>query len=220
MRYEAEMKYKQFMERLVTTEYEIIGVRVPILRSMAKEIIKSGRWQEELQNAPKYHEDVLLHSFIIAEAPITADERLQLLESFFPCMDNWQVVDGLCSSLKEAKKHQHQYWQWLLTLRQSNEPYVIRFIIVMYLTYYLQDDYLQDMLSYFEQVNHDHYYVKMAVAWAISIAFVKHEQQVTQFLHATTLNKWTFNKALQKIIESRQISNEQKRIVQMWKRKY
>lgn len=219
MRYEGEIKYKQFMERLVTTEYEIIGIRVPILRAMVKQMIKDGSWKEELLTAPQYHEDVLIHSFIIAEAPMKVEERLQRLESFFSYMDNWQVVDGLCSSLKEAKKHQQQYWHWLLSLRQSEEPYVIRFVIVMYLTYFLQDDYLQEVLAYFEKVDHDHYYVKMAVAWAISIAFVKHEQQVTRFLHVTMLDTWTFNKALQKIIESKKISNEQKHMVREWKRK-
>lgn len=218
MRYEGEERYKQFVERLVTTDYEIVGVRVPKLRSMVKTFIKTNAWKDVLLQSPQYHEDVLLHSFIIAAAPITVVERQQRLEKFFPYMDNWQVVDGLCSSLKEAKREQNAYWEWLLTLRNTDQPYVIRFVIVMYLTYFLDEYYIDEVLQYVEQLKQDHYYIKMAIAWLISIAFIKDEHRVTKYLQTAQLEKWIYNKALQKITESHRVSMDTKSIVKNWKR--
>ena len=218
MRYLVDEAYKKFNERLVQTKYEIIGVRVPVLRQMAKQMIKDGQWQQVLLEQSKYHEDVQLSCFILSTAPMMVKERQQALENFFPYMDNWQVVDGLCSGLKETKKHPQLYWDWLKTLRASGEPFVIRFVVVMYLSYFLESEHLEDVLVYFESITDDHYYVKMAIAWALSIAFIKDEARLTQFFVQTKLDKWTYNKALQKIIESRQISEDVKMEVRSWKR--
>ena len=164
MRYEADEAYKQFNRKLVDTHYPMVGVRVPVLRHMAKELIASDAWQAFLQEQPVYYEDVQLRAFVLAQAPVTIEARLQLLESFFPYMDNWAVTDGLCSSLKETKKHLATYWHWLQTLRDDPAPFTRRFIYVMYLSYYVTTDYLDEVLAQLEQETTEHYYIQMAVA--------------------------------------------------------
>lgn len=218
MHFSGEAKYKQFTQRLVSTDYEIVGVRVPTLRAMAKKAIQANEWRSILKEKPIVHEDVLLQSFIIAAAPIPVAQRQRRLEQFFSCMDNWQVVDGLCTSLKEAKKEKQSYWEWLRTLRTSDEPFVIRFVLVMYLTYYLDEHYLDDVLQYIEQLENDHYYVKMAIAWCISIAFLNNEQRILTYLKTSKLDKWTYNKAIQKIIESTRVSADKKAQMKMLKK--
>jgi len=37
-----DLKYKEFHSKLTFTKYEIIGIRVPLLRKIAKEIINSN----------------------------------------------------------------------------------------------------------------------------------------------------------------------------------
>ena len=209
MRFSPDEKYKLFNSKLVTTKYPILGVRVPILRAYAKQVLKTNEWKEIINEKPHYHEDIQLKAFIIAAAPMELKHRQQQLEALFPYLDNWQTVDGLCSSLKEVKKNKSHYWNWLSSLRGTNEPFVLRFIIVIYLTYFL-DDYLDDILNYLQSVKSNHYYVKMAIAWAVSIAYIKNEEKVITFLNETKMDDWTYNKALQKIIESTQISNEKK----------
>ena len=219
MYFVGEEAYKQFNKKLVSTQYEILGVRVPVIRNTVKQLIKDDLWQQVLTEVPKYHEEVQLHSFLLAAAPMTINERQQRLQHFFSYIDNWQVVDGLCSSLKEVKMYPQCYWDWLMSLRDSKQPFVVRFIIVMYLVYYLEEPYLESILSYVEQLTVDHYYVKMAVAWTLSIAFIKHRGRITQFFKETAIETWTYNKAIQKIIESKQISPEIKDMVRSWKRK-
>lgn len=217
MRYTADMAYKQFTEKLVDTRYPIVGVRVPVLRQMAKELAQHT-WQAFLQEEPVYYEDVQLRAFVLAQIRVSAQERMRLLENFFPLMDNWAVVDGLCSSLKETKKEPALYWDWLQTLRNSPAPFTRRFIYVMYLTYYLTPDYIDEVLAQLEQETTEHYYIQMAVAWAVSIAYIKQPDKTLHYLQQTTMPTWNYNKAIQKICESRQVTAETKAMLRAMKR--
>ena len=75
----------------------------------------------------------------------------------------------------------------------------------MLLNYYTEAKYLAENLSLLEQIKHDDYYVRMAVAWAISIFFIKQPELTMPFLQNNHLDKFTHNKALQKIAESRAV---------------
>lgn len=218
MRYEADLAYKRFNSRLVETNYPMVGVRVPVLRQMAKALVQSGEWQTFLQQQPVYYEDVQLRAFVLGLVPVTVEKRMQLLEQFFPYMDNWAVTDGLCSSLKEVKAHPDTYWNWLQTLYESDAPYTRRFIYVMYLTYYVTSEYLDEVLIQLEQETTEHYYIQMAVAWAVSIAYIKAPEKVLPFLQHTMMPTWNYNKAIQKICESRQIDAGTKALLRAMKR--
>ena len=51
----------------------------------------------------------------------------------------------------------------------------------------------------------------MAIAWFLSMSYVKHKKETLNYLNnSNNLDDWTHNKTLQKIIESRQISDEEK----------
>ena len=219
MRYDADETYKAFNSKLVPTEWPMVGVRIPQLRQMAMEIVKEQRWEEFLQKQPVYYEDIQLHSFVLARAPMSVLARQQKIEQFFPFMDNWAVVDGLCTSLKEVKKQEQVYWDWLQTLRSDTRPYVQRFIFVMYLNYFVKQPYLETVLEQLEQSTDEHYYVHMAVAWALSIAYIKNPEVVMPFLQNTTMPIVNYNKALQKIRESRQIDCETKELLKSMKRR-
>lgn len=217
MRYEPDASYKAFIERLTPTTYEIVGVCIPTLRAIAKEIVK-GDVAAFLKEDVHYFEDLQLRAFVIGTCRVSPTERLSLIEQFLPLADNWSTIDSLCSSLKEVKKEPVLYWQWLQTLRISEAPFTRRFIYVMYLTYFLTDDYIDEVLQQLEQEESEHYYVKMAVAWALSMAYVKHKGRVLSFLQTTTMPTWTYNKALQKTRESLRVSQHDKQMLQHMKR--
>ena len=213
----ADPTYKAFTERLVETKYEILGVRLPILRLLTKEIV-SGSWEAFIQKPKTTFEEMMLEGFVIASVNVSLNQRLMLIEAFIRKIDNWSVCDSFCSSLKITKKYPKEMWNFLMSLRKDSNPYVLRFIIVMMLMYYLSDDWIDRVLCELQAVQHDDYYVKMAVAWAISIAFIKQQEKARLFLQTANLDLFTFNKALQKIIESRKVSDEIKQEVRQWKR--
>lgn len=218
MAYNGNNQHRQFIEKLVpTTKWPIVGVKMPYLRAIAKEAIQQQVWERVLQKKPNVYEDLFVHAFIIASAPVVLEKRLQLLEAFFPFMDNWAIVDSLCSSLKETKTYKAVYWQWLQTL-SFDEPYVERFVYVMYLHYFIDELYIEDVLQQLEQSTSTHYYVHMAVAWATSIAYIKKPHMVMPFLQTTTMPTKNYNKALQKICESTQVTNDVKAHIKKLKR--
>ena len=93
----------------------------------------------------------------------------------------------------------------------SKREFELRFAIVMILDYYIEKEYLEKDFNIFNQIKSDKYYVKMAVAWAISICLIKFYNETIEYLENNTfLDNWTYNKAIQKAIESYRITNEQK----------
>jgi len=56
------------------------------------------------------------------------------------------------------------------------------------------------------------------VAWAISVCLIKFYDETIKFLESSDLDKYTYNKSLQKAIESYRITDEQKNILRKMKK--
>ena len=101
----------------------------------------------------------------------------------------------------------------------STQEYEIRFAVVCLLDFFIQEDFIDRILSFFSSIHHDGYYVKMAIAWAVSVCYVKFPEKTESFLLQNTLDDFTHNKAIQKIRESFRVSKEKKEKLKQWKRK-
>ena len=58
----------------------------------------------------------------------------------------------------------------------------------------------------------------MAVAWAISLCFVKFEEKTMNYIKNNKLDDFTYNKSLQKICESLRVDKDMKAIIKSMKR--
>lgn len=206
-----DLRYKEFHSKLCSnTKYEIIGVRVPILRSISKDIIKEN-YKDFLDNyKPEYYEEIILKALVIGNSKINIDETIFYLRKFIPLIDNWAVCDTLCSNLKITNKNKEKMWKFLQKYAVSIKEYEVRFAIVMFLNYYIDKEYLNDIFYMIDNVNNNDYYVKMAIAWFISIAYIKEKNITLEYLKFSKIDDWTFNKSIQKIIESYRVSDEEK----------
>ncbi|WP_010288840.1 DNA alkylation repair protein [Kurthia massiliensis] len=212
-------QYELFMRKLVPNEPHIIGVRIPALRLMAKEIIKQDpiAFLKTVEN--RYFEETQLEGFVIGTMKVRPEERIPYVTAFVPKIRNWSVCDGFCSVLKDAKKHQALYWSLVERYAASDQPYEQRFAAVMILNYFVNDTYLEKALAVLDHLKHDDYYVKMGVAWAVSICFIRKPIETMPYLHNNHLDDWTYNKALSKITESLRVSKETKDRIRAMKRK-
>ncbi len=202
--------YQQFSASLLPTITNILGVRIPALRIMAKQIVKDD-WRIYLQQADhEYFEEVMLQGMVIGYAEMDIEERLQYMTDFVPKIDNWSVCDRFCGGLKFTSTHQQPVWEFILPYLSSEHEYEVRFAVVMLLTYYVDEYYIQDVLRHLDRVQHEGYYVKMAVAWAISICYIHLPEPTMHYLQHNQLDRFTYNKALQKITESYRIDPETK----------
>ena len=96
--------------------------------------------------------------------------------------------------------------------------YEIRFGVVMSMQLFIDDEHIGQLLEEYDAIRHDGYYVKMAVAWALSVCFVKFPEITMQYLKQNTLDDFTYNKTLQKIIESYRVDAETKKLIKQMKR--
>ncbi|KGP79038.1 MULTISPECIES: DNA alkylation repair protein [unclassified Paenibacillus] len=214
-----EPEYQKFSAALIPNITNLLGVRLPEIRKMAKQIVKED-WRAYLKTADDdYFEEVMLQAMVIGHAQADIEELLHHIAWFVPKIDNWSVCDSFCGGLKYTKAHLDQVWQFLQPYLVSNQEYDIRFGVVMLLNFYMEEKYISEVLISLDRIRHDGYYVKMAVAWAISIAYVKQPEATLRYLQDNSLDDFTYNKALQKITESYRVDSETKQIIRSMKRK-
>lgn len=207
----ADTKYKEFHSKLCPSTENIIGVRVPILRNYAKELSKKYEIGELLkQIGNKYYEEIMLQGMLIGlnKDDFTVIEKQ--IKQFVPKINNWAVCDVFCSGLKITKKYKDKMWNLIHEYLSSNKEFEIRFGVVMILDYYIEKEYLESIFEIFDNITSTDYYVQMAVAWAISIALIKFYEDTVKYLRTANLDDFTYNKAIQKAIESYRISDEKK----------
>lgn len=215
----ADPEYRDFHSRLLPGVDNVLGVRVPMLRQLAKEIAKGG-WETFLgENDREWYENDMLQGLVIGCAKMDFEKRLALTKEFVPRINNWAVCDVFCGSLKETKKHREQVWEFLTPYLRSDQEYEIRFGVVMLLSHFVEEDYRERAFEAFDAISSEAYYVRMAVAWAVSVYFVHFPEESMAYLRDNRLDDWTYNKALQKIIESYRVSKETKDLIRSMKRK-
>lgn len=215
----ADPKYKEFHSGLCPGTDNIIGVRVPVLRNYAKELLREYGINELLKQIDnQYYEEIMLQGMLIGLANQDFETMQKQIEEFVPKIDNWAVCDIFCASLKTTKKKKEKMWQFIQKYLLSDQEFEIRFGVVMILDYYIEEDYLEKDFKIFDAITSQAYYVQMAVAWAISICLIKFYDKTIKYLETAKLNNFTYNKALQKAIESYRIVEEKKEILRRIKR--
>jgi len=214
----SDNQYKQFHSGLCPGTNNIIGVRVPILKNYAKEIAKQD-YKAYLENArDDYYEEVMLQGIVIGFAKMNIEESQYYLTRFIPKIDNWAICDVTIATLKLTKKYKKEMWEFIQNYLKSSKEFELRFAIVMMLDYYITQDYIEQVLQILNNIKHDGYYVKMAVAWAISVAFTKFPEKTWQLIKNNKLDDFTYNKSLQKIVESYRVDDMVKQEIKQMKR--
>ena len=211
--------YLQFSSALIPGAQEMIGVRLPALRDLAKEIAKAD-WQTFLHEYPcDYFEETMLKGMVIGCVRTETPERLQLMASFIPQIANWSVCDSFCASVRVNQKNRNEIWDFMQGYFQSDGEFEVRFAVVMLLMHYINRDYIEQALFLLERADHPGYYAGMATAWALSVCYVKFPAETERFLVNCTLSDFVYNKTLQKIIESRRVDAEVKEKLRARKRR-
>lgn len=211
--------YQEFHSGLCPNVNDIIGVRIPELRKLAKKISKENP-KEYLEKVPKeYYEEKMLQGFVIGYMKATLEERLTYLDKFVPVIDNWAICDCCASTFKFTNQYQKEMWKYIQKYLSSKKEFELRFAVIMLMDYYIKEEYIDKVLEIYNNINNEGYYVKMGIAWALSVCYVKFQSKTTKLLQNNQLDDFTYNKALQKMIESDRIDNMSKRKLKEMKRR-
>ena len=216
----SDTKYKEFHSSLCPGTENIIGVRVPILRNYAKELFSVQNWKETIKQIDnQYYEEIMLQGMLIGQAKKENIEIvLKYIEEYVSKIDNWAICDVFCAGLKITQKYKEEMWNFIQKHLKSDKEFEIRFAIVMILDYYIEEEYIKKDLEILDKITHEGYYVKMAIAWAISVCLIKFYDETIKYLQDCNLDNWTYNKAIQKALESYRITNEQKEFLKKKKK--
>lgn len=215
----SEPKYRTFSASLIPGETQILGVRLPALRALSKKLA-AGNWQSYLDYARDTSmEEIMLQGMTLGYVKVPFHIKFPWLQRIIPKIRSWSICDSICASLKISETEKADVWKFLQPYLKSDSEYHIRFGVVMILNYFIEEQYLDHIFAIFNSIHHDGYYVKMAVAWAVSVCWRHFPSETLQYLNSCKLDNWTYNKSLQKIIESRYSSPEQKSLMRQMKRK-
>jgi len=220
----SEEKYKKFTSALIPGIDNILGVRLPYLRRIAKEIAK-GDWRYFLANSnEKYMEDTMLLGLVLAYLNEDFNSMLELTSNFVPKIDNWAVCDTFCNGLKFVKKDRKKAFDFLLPYLKSKGEYPLRFGVVMLLSHFIDTnsdgpEFIDKILEILFNLKTEYYYARMAVAWAISICYIKYPEKTYKYLIKNNLDDFIHNKSISKIIESYRVSANEKEKLRKLRRK-
>ena len=215
----SDTEYADFQARLTPSveREKIIGVRVPKVRALAKELLKLSPQTEFLKALPhQYYDENMLHGLLISEIK-DYDNCIAEVEKFLPFVDNWAVCDIM--SPKIFKKNKEKLLEKIKIWSKSKHAYTIRFAIEMLMSHYLDGDFKPEYLKIPAAVKSDEYYVKMMIAWFFATALSKQWDKAVSVIENDEIkDNWTHNKTIQKACESYRITEEQKDYLRSLKR--
>ena len=212
-----DIQYRDFTAKLVPNiaKADIIGIRTPVLRMMAKEL-SSAEADAFINELPhKYFDEYNLHGLLLSQEK-DFDKALSGLEQLLPYIDNWASCDIIAprSFKRNTDKLLPHIYEWL----GSNGTYTVRFGIGMLLKYYLDaPSFSPQYLEAVAEVKSDEYYVNMMIAWYFATALAKQYMDTLPYIEGHRLSDWVHRKAIQKSVESRRISDEHKQYLRSLK---
>ena len=203
----ADESYKNFSTKLMPTvnEEKVLGVRIPLLRKLAKEL---ENYEEFLNNLPHtYFEEDNLHAFLI-EREKSFDKCIEKLDNFLPYVDNWATCDSM--KPKVLKKEPEKLISYIKKWFKSNETYRVRYAINLLMSFYLDENFKEEYLKLVADVKSDEYYINMMRAWYFATALAKKWESTIPYIENNLLDEWTHKKTIRKAIESFRVTKEQK----------
>ncbi len=186
----------------------ILGVRVPALRKLARELRGSAEAQEFMAALPhEYYDENCLHGLLINDIK-DFGATVSALDAFLPYVDNWAVCDLI--SPRSFKSRPPELAAHVRRWLESSHSYTVRFGIGVLMSFYLDEDFEPAQLEAVAERCCEEYYVNMMVAWYFATALAKQPEAALPYIENRRLSRWTRNKAIQKSIESRRIPDKTK----------
>jgi len=214
----SDTKYKEFHSKLTTTKYEILGIPVPMQRKIANNIAKGDIASFLNQTESNYYEEVMIKGFVLSKLK-SKEELLNYLDDYVSLIDNWAICDGFCNSLKIVTNDKDFWFTYFTNYLKSESEFQVRVAFIVFLSFYVSDEYLEKIFALIDQITLDKYYVNMGIAWLLCECFTKYREITLNYLLKSKVNTFTFNKTISKIRDSYRVSKEDKEYLNTLKRK-
>lgn len=211
-----EYKFMEFNKRLIPDTDDIIGIRTPQLRQIAKTVARGNI--ESFVGCAKgnCHEEIIIEGLVLTHKKCGYDELLSDMKYFADKIYNWAICDTV--SFEAVKKYRSELMGDMDYFIHNKNPWVQRFGFGLLMKFYLDDEYINTVLKYTDSVNSDFYYVCMMQAWLVATAYAKCRDRVHLYLADNKLNDTTMNMTISKIRDSYRITDGDKAYAKTLKR--
>lgn len=200
-------KYKEFQSKLLPKIDNFIGVRVPLVRKLLKKLSEVEKLEYVNDYKCEYLEEYLLKGLIISTLN-DINKVIKYIDEFVPFIDNWEVCDTFVSSLKIINENKDLFYKYIEKNLNSNKEFEKRFGLVVLLNYYVEDNYIDDIINILKSIKCNYYYDKMAEAWLIQVCYVKYSDKILSVLHF--FDEDVYNISKRKILDSNKVSEKSK----------
>lgn len=167
-------EYASFNKRVVNTRKNLLGVRVPDMRKLAKELSKQTSFSDIFEYLKELdrtsYEQVLLAGLIINRAALDDKNAIKLAEQYIKLADSWAEIDIFAS--KRRKFNEKLWWDFAVKSLASKNEFVVRYGIIEMMANYLNKSYIEQVFANLRSVQHDGYYVRMGMAWLYATAAI------------------------------------------------
>ena len=211
---EGNESYATFNRRIVNTKMPVIGVRVPDLRRLARELapdMSAADISELLTAQNESFDYVLLCGLLIMHVRIDDQTAINLTKQYLPHVDSWAHIDVFVE--KKRRFAGEVWWDFALECLQSEAEFTVRYGVVSLMTNFLDEAQVDRVFAALRNVKHDGYYVKMALAWLYATAAVNFFEKTLAELENRQIDAWMRNKAYQKMRESWRFTPRQQQII-------
>ena len=208
----ADSDYKAFNKKIIPTNYEILGIRMPAMKKLAKELAGNPDVGIYLENAEyTTYEHILLYGLVLGQLKgASLDTVFRYLDPLILKFDNWAHVDTIVSAPRIFRKYPDEVFAHYLPLKTHEGEFTKRTFVIFLMDYFMDETRIDTALKHLPEVPQGQYYVDMAIAWAISVGLVKFYDKTLPMLEQRTFSKFVHNKAIQKARESYRITPETK----------
>lgn len=236
----AEEEYRKFSGSLVPGKIQMLGVRLPELRKIAKRIARED-FEQQIYSENIYFEEKMLKGMIIGYATMkdkNVERGLKYLDEFAPEVDNWSVCDSFCNTFQVVRNDLEKSWNHIQKYIDSQEEFQVRIGLILLLNHFVKCDkegkrisrkrrieysdlyengvqglFEDRMIGVLNRPYEQGYYAMMAAAWTTAEMFVTYPKSTYQLLLNHHMDDVTFHKSIQKICESLTPTKEVKQIM-------
>ena len=206
--------YAAFNQRIVNTKMPVVGVRVPDLRRLARELapnMSAADISKLLTAQNESFDYVLLCGLLITHARLDDQTAIDLTKQYLPHVDSWAHIDIFVE--KKRRFTGEVWWDFALECLLSEAEFTVRYGVISLMTNFLDESHINQVFAALRYIKHDGYYVKMALAWLYATAAVHFFELTLAELENEHIDTWTRNKAYQKMRESRRFTPEQQAVI-------
>ena len=214
-----DSKYKEFHSSLVlNSKYEMIGIRVPTMKDIAKKIAKTSNVEGFLEFAQdRFYEEVMIQGLVISHIK---DEKVfyKYFKKHINKIDNWALCDTFCSAIKIVEKYEDKYFKEAVDMSLSDKEFISRIGLIIILSHFVSEKNLDTIFEVLNKIKSDLFYINMAEAWLVCELYIKYPKETKSFIKKNNLNKFTQNKAISKIHDSYRVSKEEKEVLKSYRK--